>query len=429
MDTIAHIANFFNAILNIGIDQNIDSVKKIIIQIVNLICAAAIFMCLVGMLINGWNQQAFTFFPILGMMFTCSLGLFLNAQKQYETAKLVTLIGTGTLQFINLQFINTDSVGAELTFIPLALLSPVVLHKKWTKWTSFCYLLLLLGLVLSTRSYTIDMMFLSNLLLISAGFFIVVIKFFNYLTKTVEDLRINNDLLKTQNVKQEELINQNNLKTELLGVLSHDLKGPASAFNQLSKKVSLLLKKERYAELEELGQYFELAGDQIFHDIDRLLNWTIAQKENIVIRESNFSPYNLIEGIIEKLFYQVKDKEIEFKNNIPKDLLITTDSHLLEIILKNLIINAANNVGNKPTVIISHNTLSDVDAIIIQNPGTAIDMAIVEQARAGRYRKSKHGHGLGLGICFSLIMFLEGQINFESQTKEGTTVRIGLPKK
>jgi len=155
---------------------------------------------------------------------------------------------------------------------------------------------------------------------------------------------------------------------------------------------------------------------------------TIAQKSDIVIRIEELSPRRLINRITESLIYQVSEKEVSFVNSIPATIVINTDKHILEIILKNLLINAANHSEDNSQVVIIYSESEKYYIISINNQGSAIDMNIVKQAKVGRYRKSKEGHGLGLGICFSLIKFLDGAIEFESGNLTGTTAMIKLPK-
>lgn len=432
MPFIESIKSAFLKILNIGINEEQDAINKIYKQIVNMICVWAIIMPIYGSVMIHIHWDPSLMFGLIGTLITtilAGIGLYLNSINKFEITNYIILLVFPTIQFLITDPHAINPSGQEYTLVPLALVTPFLIRNKWVSFGIMAYILTLLGILTSARRIDIGYMEVINVILILTAGIVGIIAIINHLTAIAQQFKEYNIELKEKNAKQAELIIQNNLKTELLGILSHDLKGPAAAFNQLSKKVSFLLKKERYDELEEFGEYFEVAGDKIFHDIDRLLNWTIAQKENIIIRGSELKLYQLIQRICQSLNFQVKDKSVVFDNEIPKDCKLVTDGHLLEIILKNLLINAANNVENEETVSIVFSSNDTTISIHISNPGTPIDMSIVEQARAGRYRKSKKGHGLGLGICFSLIKFLKGQINFDSGVAQGTIATVILPVK
>jgi len=432
MNPFISIINFIKSILNIGVDQDQEPHHRIIIQVINLIFTIVLLVVLLGF-INGFaaTGNLVIYLGNIGFLLVCVFGLYLNHRKEYDGATTLATVGTTTVMFFNVFYHEIDGSRADMIFLPLAVAAPLAFRKRWMGIAAFIYIATLLAVIL----WNANMRNIGNFsavyttLLIAGGMVISTATIIKHLERSAIELRQNNQQLKAQNKKQEELLLQNKLKTELLGILSHDLKGPAAAFNQLSKKVAYLLRKERYADIEKFGASFEVAGDKIFQDIDRLLNWTISQKENIVIRDNEFIPYTLVQRLTENIAFQLKDKNVVFKNNLPEDFPITTDSHLLEIILKNILNNAATHIEDGEQVSITHTVLDNTISISIHNPGAPIDKATVEQAKAGKYRKSAHSQGLGLGICFSLIQFIEGTISFDTESKPGTTAVVALPIK
>lgn len=431
MNPFSSIVDYVKSIISIGVGPNDEPHDRIIVQVINLIFVLGV----VSVFIDG-TSRAFAgysdirdYYSIVIFFGVCALGLYLNYRNKYDFATAIATIGFASLFFFNVQYYELTDSKAELIFLSLAVTAPLAFRKRWVGIAAFIYIATLLGLILWTMNDYANFSLIFNVMLIATGMVITTGGLIRHLRRSAEELKIKNKKLQVQNYEQEELIVQIKLKTEMLGILAHDLKGPAASFNLLSKKVSLLLRKERYEELEELEAYFELAGDKIYHDIDRLLNWTIAQKENIIIRAIECSPFQLVENITESLSLQFKDKTVSFVNEISKDLIITTDSHILEIIIKNLLNNASQQVNDGESVRIAYSELNHSGSIFIHNPGASISREVVEQAKAGKYRKSKNGHGLGLGICFSLIPFLKGNISFDTTTNPGTTAVVSLPLK
>lgn len=431
MKVITSTINFIKFLLNGGVTQGQEPHHRIVIQIINLICIIGILLSLVTVVVLfiGGFRNFFSYHSSILYSSLCAIAWYLNYRKYYDGATAMTTIVLASYMFFNVYYFEIDSSNAELLFFPLAIAAPLAFRRKWVGIIGFIYIVFLLGIIIWSRDSITSFITLFNIMLIASGVVISTSSIIRHLSISARELKKTNEKLKEQNKQQEELIIQNNLKTELLGILAHDLKGPASSFNQLSKKVAFLMKKGRIDELEKHGEYFELAGERIYREIDRLLNWTIAQKEKIVIRDIEFLPYDLIQRIVNNLEFQFKKKAIQFKNNIPQNFVLTADWHILEIILKNLLNNSANHIQEGECVTITSLAEPNFVAIIIHNPGSAIDNEVVEQAKAGRYRKSKNGHGLGLGICFSLIQFLEGTLSFDTTSKSGTVAVVKLPVK
>lgn len=353
-------------------------------------------------------------------------GLFFNKQRKYDLATGISTIGLAISFFLFIQYYQITNSRAELIFLPLAVTAPLAFQRIWLKIFGFSFIIMLFGAVIWTTDDNENFNLLSNIFFVAFGMVMTTRFIIRYLDGASTELKENNIKLEEQNKYQKELIDQNKLRTELLGILSHDLKGPASSFNTLSKKVALLLKGGRYSELDELGEYFARAGDRVYHDIDRLLNWTIAQKDNIIVRDMESNLYILIKKIEQSVHFELNGKVLDF-SKISSDILITTDFHILEIILKNLILNAIKHSPADTVITISQENTVDEVKVAIHNDGEPIDLVLIEQAKLGKYRKSKTGHGLGLGICFSLIQFLDGQLQYDISS--GTTAIVTLPNK
>lgn len=345
----------------------------------------------------------------------------------YGLAKFSLFALFPLVQFISMMYMGNASSGIVLTIFPLIFAVPFVNRDLGLRVINTLYIIFLSLYPIKEILYAIEFSLIFNVVVGLTGMMIGFYLVFDHFEKNAKRLKGQNDKLKFQNSKLETLINQNNHKTELLGILSHNLKGPAASFDQLSKKVAFLIKNERFEDLQAFGEYFESTGDKIFQDIDRLLNWTMSQKNDIIITNVKLSPFKLVSAIKKKLELHNSHRNIRINVFIPIELEIKSDNQILEIILNNLLSNAVNNTQGKEEVTVrSSHTQSEL-ILSISNDGPRIDMKIVEQAKSGKYQKSSTGHGLGIGICFSLIKFLEGNIMYTIDESNGTTVKVILP--
>jgi len=431
MKSFKIILFFIKSILNIGINKGEEPHYQLLIRIINLILILGIITALINNVSRFLltNDDFHEYFGAIVILLVCVFGLYLNHKKYYDGASAVATIGLTSLFVFNAYLYDISTARADLIFLPLSVTAPLTFRRRWLGIVVFIYISILLGVLIQNTGNPIHPSNLYIVFMVSGGMVLSTQSIIRHLGKSAEELKLKNRILLEQNRLQEELIRQNKLRQELLGVLCHDLKGPTTAFNKLSNKVSYLLKKERYNDLERLGDYFEQAGNKIFNDIDRLLNWTISQKENIITRNETFSLLELTHKITKSLLFQFDEKNVVFHNQIPDNLIINSDPHILEIILKNLLVNAAKYTENGVPVTITHKRQNNIDYAVIYNSGEAIDATIVEQAKAGQYRKSKYGHGLGLGICYSLIKFIGGAITFDTAKNTGTTVILEIPYK
>jgi len=252
---------FVSSIVNLGTDSNDRSLNGFHVKLINVVALASIVVLVLAIPQVGFNCEFIIYVPILSMLIFALGGLYLNNNKQYDLAKMVLVVFIPVIQFLNLMFVDTHSIGVESTFLPLAMLVAVVFRNQWWKFILVIILLSFFTIVFVSRDYGIDSGYLYSPILHFAGVLMGVMVAVEYLQDIAMVLKKRNDQLINQNQNLEELVIQNNLITELLGILAHDLKGPAAAFNQISKKVAFLLKKERYEELLEFGNYFEMAGD------------------------------------------------------------------------------------------------------------------------------------------------------------------------
>jgi len=416
-----------HSILNTGIEPDTESFPAFVIYSLNFIGLFGITAALLSLLIVSTNSDQFNYIPNGLIMIIFASMLFFNSKKQSSLSKLC-LFGLFPLaQFCNVMFANTTNFGIPLTILPIIFVTPLGIDRKGLRVLTIFYLIFLCFYPLREHLLNLGIPFFFNVVLVVcvllSGIHIILTHFRKYAKNIVEQ----NDKLSIQNGELQNLIEQNNHKTELLAILSHDLKGPAASFDDFSKKVAFMIKNKRYEDLQEFGNYIEAAGDKIFKDIDQLLNWAISQKKEIITQEDVIFPHSLVNEICQKLELLNPKKSIHFDNHIPEEVKFKTDVRILEIILHNLLSNALNNSPDKESIVIKSESSGTEFVTAMTNQGPTMDMNLVKLAKEGKFQRSRSGHGLGLSICFSLVKFLKGNISYESNGNKGTTVKVSIP--
>ncbi len=221
------------------------------------------------------------------------------------------------------------------------------------------------------------------------------------------------------------------LKSELIATVSHDLKQPLSVMNG-------------YTELLLLHRQFDATGisfiDMVRKSIqnmrqliDDLLDLAkIESGIKLDIKPISLKP--MILQSIESLEPTVKTKNMDVSADIPDDLpSVRGDSMRLQQVLHNLIGNAVKYTQPGGTVLVRAEVREHVLRISIQDNGMGIspeDQVHIFD-RFYRVRRpetdSIEGTGLGLAIVKSLVEAHEGKISLESRLGEGTTFIVTLP--
>jgi len=239
--------------------------------------------------------------------------------------------------------------------------------------------------------------------------------------------------LEKKNRELSRLVQQNEDKNHLLAIIAHDLKGPASSFVNLTKNITYLIEKNQPERLQDLAHGFEVSGYKLYYTISNLLDWVTTQQGEIVAIKESFELSGLIEGILSRLEYQLRHKNVFIQLALRQGHLLHTDKHILQIIVLNIISNAIKYSRDEGKVTIRSQKQEQYDVIEIEDEGVGMDKEVMETIKSGQIvtrpgTKNEKGHGIGLRICFSLIEHLNGRISINVEKANGATFSIHIPR-
>jgi signal transduction histidine kinase len=221
------------------------------------------------------------------------------------------------------------------------------------------------------------------------------------------------------------------LKSELIATVSHDLKQPLAVMNGY---IELLLMHKK---LDTTGLNFvEMVRKSILNMrqlIDDLLDLAKIER-GVQLNLKPISAREIIGDCIDSLQPSIMTKEMEVIIEIPADAPpLLADRPRLQQILLNLIGNAVKYTQPEGKVRVVVEPREKALRILIQDNGMGIspeDQAHIFD-RFYRVRRpetdSIDGTGLGLAIVKSLVEAHNGQIGLESRLGEGTTFFLTLP--
>ena len=225
----------------------------------------------------------------------------------------------------------------------------------------------------------------------------------------------------------------NNTKDQLFSIIAHDIRAPALAFNALNKKINYLIKKKDFESLDLLMGSVSSSANSLNFLLDNLLNWSLRQKDLIVVEKSKISLQEAILDIKEEfsLITSMKNIEIEISNNF-KEAVLKSDLNILKIIIRNVLSNAIKYSNRDSMIKLETKTNDDEVVISIIDFGKGMTQLQIDQITKNENHKSRRGTegekgtGLGLNLASSLLSKIDGSMNISSKPRKGTTVHLAF---
>ncbi|WP_421762626.1 sensor histidine kinase [Ekhidna sp.] len=265
--------------------------------------------------------------------------------------------------------------------------------------------------------------------------FYIIATILSYLfERNNRELFLNNQIIEEKTgiiqEKNEVLKQENELKDSLMSILTHDVKGPLTTLESLLK----LREKHLISEKDILNHF-----DKVSHSVntirkftERTILWIKSQMDGFKVKKQSVKIYPLVEAIIDLINDQAAKKNIKFDNKVEKGFILETDPEILEIVIRNLLMNAVKFSEEFSNVIIEVSKTFNELRLHVKDYGVGISdskkasiFSLDELVTKGT--KKERGTGLGLSLCYNLMKKLDGRLTFTSKEGEGSTFTIIFP--
>jgi len=222
----------------------------------------------------------------------------------------------------------------------------------------------------------------------------------------------------------------NKVKDKLFSIISHDLKSPMYALQNVFSN----------------AQKFDLPAEEIkemLPDVVNDLNYTTALMENLLqwakwqmqsnsIYPETIDVNRLVNEAVQVLHLQAETKKIKIKTKA--DLLVSAwaDRNMISLVLRNLLSNAVKFTPERGCIEIGVNESSSCVEIYVQDSGTGINKEEIAKIYSeGFYTTNgtndERGTGLGLMLCKEFLEKNDGHLIIESEPGAGSTFSFTLP--
>jgi signal transduction histidine kinase len=247
-------------------------------------------------------------------------------------------------------------------------------------------------------------------------------------------IRINKLLLEHQeDIKKRsvELEQLNQVKDKFFSIISHDLRSP---MNALSGILNLMDKgKVTPEEFSRLSKELRAQFDHTKTLINNLLDWALLQMDKLKIQKEKIDLQALADTNA-TLVSSLHVKEVKILNQIDNATFAMGDTNMINLVLRNLIMNAIKFSESGSTVEIMAKTEGENYVVSVKDHGVGISPEVQKMlfektsGYSTRGTANEKGTGLGLILCKEFVERNGGKIWLESEEGKGSTFYFTVKK-
>jgi signal transduction histidine kinase len=237
-------------------------------------------------------------------------------------------------------------------------------------------------------------------------------------------------LLKIRKQKKQLLL-LDDVKNRLFALISHDLRGYSSVFQDTGMLIKHHLKKGNYELINEMCDSLQQSAVSKDIQLDNMLNWAKVQ-----LNGYEFNPQKLcVADETEQILQEIKEhsllKSNLINNTIPAEASINFDKGAYAIIIRNLLTNA-NKFTENGTITISYEENQQHKIIRVTDTGVGMGMEtktmLLEKklVTSSMGTKGEKGSGVGLSLVEKILSLSGGSISVDSEIGKGTTFCVIL---
>lgn len=208
---------------------------------------------------------------------------------------------------------------------------------------------------------------------------------------------------------QTSLLQNLEVKTKLVSILSHDIHGLVGQLLYLSDVMNSDQEKLSLEQRKKLASgVFEITSElNIF--LKNTIDWSKDQFENWHVKNKSVVVKEIIDTNVILLGSLIKSKNLKLNVSVSNELILQTDESVLTIILRNLIYNAIKHSDDYSEIEITNIN----EKLIIKNPGGEEKIKeLNEYFEAHDTSEELSANGLGIRICRDFARLINFKIAF-----------------
>jgi Osmosensitive K+ channel histidine kinase len=222
------------------------------------------------------------------------------------------------------------------------------------------------------------------------------------------------------------------LKTNFISMMSHDLKTPIARIQGMTDVISAdstpISSQQR-----EAVDTIKHSADDLLKFINAILNYGRIESEGVRLNLQSKDLNNILTEVIRKHEFLAKIKRIQIVSELEPLFPIPVDADLMKQVLSNLVENAIKYSPEDTKILVSSEERDNYVVIQVADQGQGIPQDELQNIFMKFFRSKNaksspiKGSGLGLYLAKYFTELHQGRIYAESEIGEGSTFTVELP--
>lgn len=239
---------------------------------------------------------------------------------------------------------------------------------------------------------------------------------------------------------QEQLIaalgKANDAKTKMIGVASHDLRGPLGSIKELTRLMTDGTIGDFDEEQKELVNTIHQSSDSMLDLVTNLLDVSMIESNEVSLRTEETQLEELLKNCVElqKVNAERKSINLEYVNHGIFGA-VECDKRQMRRVIDNMISNALKYSESGTKAVLSSMRVGDQILIRMEDEGQGIPENEMHKlfkeygTTSAKPTGNEVSTGLGLSICKKIIEKHQGSIRIENRRERGLRCQIEIPAK
>lgn len=222
------------------------------------------------------------------------------------------------------------------------------------------------------------------------------------------------------------------LKTNFISMMSHDLKTPIA---RIQGMIEMILKDETALSSQQREAVDTIKGssDDLLKFINSILQYGRIESQGVELHKHAKDINQLIKEVIKKHEFLARVKKIKITQELDPLFPVSVDPDLMKQVLSNLIENAIKYSPDESTVLVKSREENDQVLVEVIDQGMGIPSVDLPNIFMKFFRSHNvktstiKGTGLGLYLAQYFVQLHKGQISVSSETGKGSKFTVHLP--